>query len=752
MIKNNLKNVVFKYLALSAVLLIIAPAGINGLHPFSAAAYAALVFSGCNAAILAVPLVAGAFIADLSFVSAAASALGAGILIAADYFLSRQKKKYGLVVMICLAVTCFCPVITVQALQGVSTVYIIINVCLYLIFTYVCYGIAKPLLYYKMKHSLLDTEKTCLYIVVVVASMGISAFGAPGNIPLFLAVGILLPFTCRFIGKGACVMTALSLGLGSAFYTLDVTNVALFGFIALACSMFITSPRVLSPLAQVFAAVIFELFFNVAYLDLGYHAAALFAGGAVYAVIPEKAVIYMRNKFFSSHSGTAIRYIINRNRAELAKKAQSVGDVFSEMSGILGGMEKTGESAVVAIAKDVTKTVCLGCQRYQQCRSEGLEECMLHVASKCFEKGRASMSDLPFLLVDKCLYVGKIMSLCSSKVAQLGMSRESVENDNKVTRLLAQQLGGVGNILHGMSDIVGLPVTYDDRIERRIIEELKYYNVVCSEVLLCMGERPSATVIVRNECVGEKKLISDIAGKCAGTRFCVKNVDDSVISGWSVMELAPRPQFDVTFGVASRSLRAEATGDTHSFMKIGSDKFLMAICDGMGSGRKAYELSEKAMSLVEGFYKAGFDHTVTVDGINRFLGIEEGESFSALDIAVCDLGKGRADLVKLAAPRSFIKRSDCVEAVDSASLPLGVIADAKPFVLETEISAGDAIIIVSDGVSQRFGAEELSALINKTPSVNPQLLADTIMKQALEKRVEFDDDMTVAVCRIFPAD
>lgn len=750
--KNNLRNVFLKYVALSAILIITSAAEVNGLHPFAFAVYAALVFSGCNALALAVPLVAGSFIPDLNFALTAATALGAGILVAADYFLARQKKKYGVAVMVCLAIICVCPVVTVQALGNNPVVYIIINVCLYLIFAYVCYGIAKPLLYYKMKHSLLDTEKTCLYITVAVVSMGISSFGAPGNLPLFLAVGIFLPFTCRFVGKGACAMTALSMGIGSAFYTLDVTNVALFGFIALACSMFISSPRVLSPLAQVFAAVIFELFFNVSYVDLGYHAAALFAGGIAYAAVPEKVVVYLREKFFPSHVGTAIRYIINRNRFELARKAQSVGDVFGEMSGILGGMEKSGDSAVVAIAKEVTKTVCLCCQRYPDCRKEGLEECMLHVASKSFEKGRASMSDLPYLLVDKCLYIGQIMSLCSSKVAQLGVSKESLENDNKVTRLLAQQLGGVGNILHGMSEMVGRSVTFDDRAERRIIEELKYYNVVCSEVLLYTGEKTSATVIVRNECAGEKRLIADVAGKCAGVRFCVKNVDEGLIGGWSVMELVQKPRFDVTFGVATRALRAEATGDTHSFMKIEGDKFLMAVCDGMGSGKRAYELSEKAMSLVEGFYKAGFDHTVTVDGINRFLGIEEGESFSALDIAVCDLENGTADLVKLAAPRSFIKRADCVETVDSASLPLGVIDGAQPFVCETAINAGDAVVIVSDGVSQRFGQDELVALINKTSAVNPQLLADTIMSRALEKKTDFDDDMTVAACRVFASD
>lgn len=749
MVKNNYKHEIIKYLVMSAIVLILSFAGINELYPFAIGAYVAAVFAGCSSFVLAPALVLGAFLRDFDWINAASVAVGAGVLIIAECLLSRKQKNFSVPLMIVMSLIAIVGESVISYFRGTGIVYIVVNVFLYMIFTYVCYGIFKPLLYYKMKHKLLDTETACLYIVVVALSMGVTALNVTGNIPLFLLAGVALPLCCKFVGKGAGVMTALAMGLGNAFYSLDVTTIALFGFVALACCMFISSPKILSPLAQVFAAVIFELFFEVDYLSLGYHSAALMAGGIIYAVIPEKAIDTVREKFFSSHSGAAIRHIINRNRYELARNAAYVGDVFEEMSAILGGMEKTGDSSIETIAKEVTKSCCLTCERYADCMAEGLEQSMRHVAAKTFEKGRASMSDLPFLLVDKCLYIGKIMSLCSSKVAALGMSAESIENDNMVTRMLAEQLSGVGQILRGMSGNIARPVSYDDKTERRIIEELRYYNIICSEALLCLGEKPSATLIIRNECVSDRKLIAEIAGKTAGEKFIVRNVDDSVISGWSVVELENCPIMDVTFGVASRPLKADAIGDTHSFMKIGGDKFLMAICDGMGSGKRAYDLSNKAMSLVEGFYKAGFGHDITTSGINRFLNIEEGESFSALDIAVCDLSACKADLVKLAAPASYVKKKNSVIRIDSSSLPLGVVKEAQPYVTTLDIEDGDAIIIASDGVTQRFGGDELSAIINNSSAVNPQLLADEILSKAMPKRGAPEDDMTVAVCHIF---
>ena len=749
MVKNDIKKSLFKYSALSLILLAVSFAEINGLHPFALALFAALVFSGASSFVLLVPLSVGQFLACSDWTVATAGVSGAVLIAIIDFLLRRKEQIYGVAVMICLTALAACPVTALLVAKSCPVVYAVIADCLYLIFTYVGYGIAKPLLYYDMKRELLDTEKTCLYVVITVAAMGVTAVGTPGNALLFLIAGAALPFSCKLAGKGACVMTALSLGLGSAFCTLEVTAVALFGLIALASCAFISSHKTLSPLAQVFALVIFELFFSVPYVDLGYHAGALLVGGAAFVFTPDKAIGALKSRFFSSDSGDAVRHIINKNRSELAAKSRYVGNVFGEMSALLGGSENTGENAVDAAAKEVIRSVCEKCERRRECLSVDTDRHIYYVCEKCYEKGRTSINDLPRDLVDRCLYLGKIMSVCSGAMRRAGASMENDQNENKVNKTVARQLANAASILQAMGDFVARPVTFDKKTERKIIEELKYYNVVCSEILLCGGEKPFATAIIRSESASERKLIASVVGKCAGVRFAVKNVSDSAVAGWSVMDLEAKPRFDVVFGVSARPLKAEATGDTHSFMKTGSDKFLMALCDGMGAGKKAYELSAKAISLVESFYKAGFDHRIAVEGVNKFLSSEGGENFSALDIAAVDLSEGKADLVKLAAPRCFVKRADCVEAFDSASLPLGVIADAKPSVTSVELNDGDAIILMSDGVTQRFDEEELAAIVNRASCVNPQLMSEEILKAALERKTEYDDDMTVAVCRVF---
>jgi hypothetical protein len=55
----------------------------------------------------------------------------------------------------------------------------------------------------------------------------------------------------------------------------------------------------------------------------------------------------------------------------------------------------------------------------------------------------------------------------------------------------------------------------------------------------------------------------------------VENTDNS---DWKVVHFMPRPEFDVEFGFKSeKKTGSEISGDTHSFLKIAGNKFLLAL-------------------------------------------------------------------------------------------------------------------------------------------------------------------------------
>ena len=59
---------------------------------------------------------------------------------------------------------------------------------------------------------------------------------------------------------------------------------------------------------------------------------------------------------------------------------------------------------------------------------------------------------------------------------------------------------------------------------------------------------------------------------------------------------------------------------------------LFAISDGMGSGDGAAEASAGAISMVENFYRAGFDNAVILSLVNKLLCLTSDDNFTSIDI------------------------------------------------------------------------------------------------------------------------
>ena len=117
------------------------------------------------------------------------------------------------------------------------------------------------------------------------------------------------------------------------------------------------------------------------------------------------------------------------------------------------------------------------------------------------------------------------------------------------------------------------------------------------------------------------------------------------------------PTYDISVGFAQSCKGGEdICGDTHSISKLTDSKFMLALCDGMGHGKKANKASELSISLIENFYKAGFDNQTILTSVNSLLNMGREEMFSALDVSVIDLKSGEVDFIKQGATIGFVKK------------------------------------------------------------------------------------------------
>ena len=217
------------------------------------------------------------------------------------------------------------------------------------------------------------------------------------------------------------------------------------------------------------------------------------------------------------------------------------------------------------------------------------------------------------------------------------------------------------------------------------------------------------------------------------------------------MELESAPAYDIVFGVARAAKNnMDNCGDNYSMLKISKNKFLLAICDGMGSGEVANDISQKASNLIENFYRAEFDSEIILGSINKLLNLQRGDVFSTIDICVVDIATSLVDFVKLGATASFIKHKDTITKIESGALPIGVLEDISPKITKTSISQGDMVILTSDGITDSFGEDMLESFILENKSLSPQELADSILEKSKSLCGGVpNDDMTVVVGKIF---
>ena len=195
------------------------------------------------------------------------------------------------------------------------------------------------------------------------------------------------------------------------------------------------------------------------------------------------------------------------------------------------------------------------------------------------------------------------------------------------------------------------------------------------------------------------------------------------------------------------------SGDSNLQMRLDDGKYVIAICDGMGSGTKAKQTSKKAIDMIENLTMAGFNKETLVNLINSSLNLYSDEDiFTSLDLMVLDLYLGKAEIIKNGACNTYIKNKKCVSKITSEDLPVGIIGDIEVNKKELDVSDGDIIVMCSDGLidtSQNDKKDWIEGVLKNVSTNNVQKLADLILAEAVDNNMGVvHDDITVIVSKI----
>lgn len=750
----------FQFVVFVALFFVLSCSSIQGLfYPFAFAMLFALAWSGQKVWLLVPAYIVGLIISNHSF-EGIICIVSTVTMLALPYYIhvlsKKPMKKWELFLFCVLGQTAH---IVFGAIGGVSPVILVLHLLVGLIYLYFCLSIFEPLIMRGFAYKLTLIEKISASIILLSIAGGLSELNLYGFSFLKFFVALLLLTISHTSTISQSMIFASLMGIGSLLSTQNPILIAPFIIWALAISIFRKLNRVFSSLALIISETIVTFFFEIYYSFSIVGFLPVVISSIIFLCIPQKYLSKLSTLLSPSPERLAVKNLLNRNREVLQRRLANLGEVFFDMNIVFRRLikkEASEEEAKEMLYEELKKSICSGCPEQKHCHrtfSEDTHKIFIQLVSIALERGKITLLDLPSYLSSRCGKANFLISETNTITKQYKSYRQLVGNIDTSKLLISDQLEGVSGLMKTLSKEVDTMICIEPEKEEKLKEELSSNNIICTDAIIYEKDAHTtmATVVVREEDVNKLKL-QKVASKICSHPMAIYNVYPTERAGLVSVNLKTAPRFDCIFGLSQRAKSgSDCSGDRHSIERLDGDKFIFAICDGMGTGERAGEKAETAVGLIENFYKAGFDSELILSSVNKLLNLERDDIFSSIDICTVDLKSGIADFIKMGSATSYIRGQDGCQIIECSALPVGVLDSARAVTKKVVLKDRDFIVICSDGVNDAFGSDdEFKDFLLTIKTQNPQEQADLIMQKAVSINNGYAvDDMTVIVVKIF---
>lgn len=196
---------------------------------------------------------------------------------------------------------------------------------------------------------------------------------------------------------------------------------------------------------------------------------------------------------------------------------------------------------------------------------------------------------------------------------------------------------------------------------------------------------------------------------------------------------------------------SEISGDNFSY-GLTSNRFYGILCDGMGTGTKAFNESKNAINFMIKLLDANFNEQQMINTLNSLLLLNlEDDRYVALDLSIIDFDAHELRMYKAGAAHSYFISNGEVKKLQASSLPVGILESFDCYHNRLDIKEDDMIIMITDGIADSIANDEQKSLdkyLDIIKKKDPQSIADSILTYAIRGCDKVIDDMTVLVIKI----
>lgn len=478
-------------------------------------------------------------------------------------------------------------------------------------------------------------------------------------------------------------------------------------------------------------------------------------GSVVFMILP-KEVGNIISPVFSNEKNSSLGETLRKNivmRLDFASKA--IYNVRNDVNSVSDKLKDLYSPSFSVVCENVEKEVCNNCGLKTYCyehRQGVTRDDFFRLEELLEAQGRISESDVEDAFVKNCCKKGEIARSMNLNYREYLSAIEAQRRVSDVRGVVAGQFSGVSDILSDLSDEFKNTMRCDLDSSERIISALSALGAIPVECICLVSDGGRMSVELELSSKGDSKLskgtIMREVSKCCGRRFDLPTITcegDRIRAA-----LCEMPVYDVEIGSDQHiANNGKLCGDCLDYFNDGFGKTYALVCDGMGTGGRAAVDGNMAVSVMGRLLRSGLSADSSLQIVNSALMVKsEDESLSTLDLTGVDLYTGKVTLKKAGAPATFVRKNGRVMVREMPSLPVGILNGVKFSSDTVNLSSGDMVVMVSDGVIT--GDEKwLEKLIRSWNEGSTQELARAVVDEAIKRRGDSpDDDITALAIRI----
>lgn len=602
-------------------------------------------------------------------------------------------------------------------------------------------------------------SRTVLLSVAIISLEGLIL----GNCELgSILAGLAVIIVARRKGSSAGALMGAVLGMVIALFDLPA-SLQIPGMLALAGAMagISAKTRMMSTIMWL-AVVIF--FSGLSILDGGltlkYYEAL--ASGILFLIIPKSIVGFLSDELAGIRGRTENIELYDANKThEAADKLFVLSKALSRISRsieeTLSDDREDMDSVAQWIIEAVAEKVCNRCSMCDRCWNTYFYKTykLVEESLSNLKMDETGQPELPSWFKSVCTKPDKFIDALETAYSIYKADKLWRHKIRESRILLGKQAaiisGGIMTLARNLNETSGR----DSEIEERLLCAAGSRGIPVSGFRFnsCENTKPCLEVIFDAKNKLNSNDLDEMIQENVQMNYIRIGESRRDFMGYSVVRYMKKPRYKTITGISRVSKDNQTvSGDNFAFFITSQGYHISAISDGTGSGRRAEKFSRTTIQILENMLEDGIEISLAIRFLNLYLNIRgENDRLATMDICAIDLSSGESSFYKYGAAPSFIK-------MRQGTLKINAESDDSENLTETHyrpasLSGGDLLVMLSDGVLDAFSGEGesigLQTFIEGLDTVNTQQMADSILKEAINRSNEKHDDMTVLVTKLW---